>query len=198
MYKYVKSSVEFPHLEQELKDALFDYMMAHGFEEDEVDEYSGVKVETTSECTKYTVYAELSYDGMMRLLEALDPIIQKYDSDAYFDMETSGRAVAYIYSESAKKQIEIDSDVDKYHMYLEVINDFLKKHHLQFIVDKYRSGDNYDYFFRVHDPALTIRCYAPATNSKYTGDFTVVLNGKRSGDFTDLSEMLDHVEKLTK
>ena len=198
MKKFIKSSIEFPQLEQELKDALFDYMISQGFEEDEVDEYSGVEVETTSEYTKYTIYAELSYNGMMDLLEALDPIIQKYDSDAYFDMETTGRAVAYIYSESAKKQMEFDSNVDIYHMYLDTINEFLKKHNLQFIVDKYRSGDNYDYFFRVYDPALTIRCFAPATNSKYTGDFTVVLNGKRSGDFTDLIEMLDHVEKLTK
>ena len=108
MKKFIKSSIEFPQLEQELKDALFDYMISQGFEEDEVDEYSGVEVETTSEYTKYTIYAELSYNGMMDLLEALDPIIQKYDSDAYFDMETTGRAVAYIYSESAKKQMEFD------------------------------------------------------------------------------------------
>ena len=42
------------------------------------------------------VRAELSYDGMWELSEALNKVITKYDKEAYFDMEEPGIMTAYL------------------------------------------------------------------------------------------------------
>ena len=42
------------------------------------------------------VRAELSYDGMWELAEVLNPIVAKYDKEAYFDMEEPGIMTAYL------------------------------------------------------------------------------------------------------
>lgn len=49
---------------------------------------------------KIEVRAELGYDGMMRMSEVLDKIVEQYDPDAYFDMVTSGIMEAYIYDKT--------------------------------------------------------------------------------------------------
>ena len=46
--------------------------------------------------TRIEVRAELDYNGMWALSDALDPIVQKYDKDAYFEQEQPGIMTAYI------------------------------------------------------------------------------------------------------
>lgn len=67
-----------------------------GFLEDEVDQYSVVEIRDTLDGVRVEVRAELSYDGMVNLAEALDPIIQSYDPDAYFDQDEPGIMDAYL------------------------------------------------------------------------------------------------------
>lgn len=67
-----------------------------GFPDDEVDDYSVVVVKDDGDRIKAEVRAELSYDDLWTLKDACDPIVQKFDPDAYFDMEDSGIIVAYI------------------------------------------------------------------------------------------------------
>lgn len=82
-------------LYKQLEEAVFSYMQDEGFEDPK--EWSVVEVNDTDDGrVKAEVRAEISYDGMWKLKSILDPIVQQYDSYAYFDMEDSGIMNAYI------------------------------------------------------------------------------------------------------
>lgn len=62
-----------------------------------VDEYMHIEVREDEDGRIIAeVRAELSYDSMMDLLDDLDPIVQEYSPDAYFDMVDAGIAEAVI------------------------------------------------------------------------------------------------------
>lgn len=69
------------------------------------------------------VWAELDYEEMDSLVDRLNPILQKYDDDAYFEHETSGRVVAYItddkVNESLKESAEDKTIVKVYRLITE-------------------------------------------------------------------------------
>lgn len=67
-----------------------------GFDEADVEAYLFVDVYPKDNATVVELRAELSYDGMIELANACDPVVEKYDDDAYFDMDSPGIAVAYI------------------------------------------------------------------------------------------------------
>lgn len=69
-----------------------------GYEEDFVDNYMTIDVDDTDENThiKVEVRAEVDYDELMTLGQALDPIVREYDKNAYFEPVTSGIMSAYI------------------------------------------------------------------------------------------------------
>lgn len=73
-----------------------------GFEDSEVDDYSRVEVSSANigddneETIRVEVRVELSYDGMEKVKDALDPIIESYDSYAYFDFDEPGIMSAYV------------------------------------------------------------------------------------------------------
>lgn len=85
-------------LENEIKTAVRKFMMQPhiGFPEDEVDEYSNVKVKLEGEHIEIQVGAELSYEPLEELCTALNKVISKYDHNAYFEPECPGRIVAYL------------------------------------------------------------------------------------------------------
>lgn len=61
------------------------------------------------------VRAELSYDGLYDLGEACNPIVQKYDKEAYFDMDQPGIMSAYldldgVYGSSSVRRKSITAD----------------------------------------------------------------------------------------
>lgn len=69
-----------------------------GYEEDFVDNYMTIDVDDIDDNTriKVEVRAEVDYDGLMTLGQALDPIVKEYDKNAYFEPVTSGIMSAYI------------------------------------------------------------------------------------------------------
>lgn len=86
-------------IETKLKSAVKKVMTSapHGFYEDEVEEYSAVDVKMTEDgYIKAEIRAEVSYDGLMDLCAACDPIVQEYDPDAYFEPVSPGIISAYI------------------------------------------------------------------------------------------------------
>lgn len=82
-------------LKDEILSAVKDVMMSpnFGFLEDEVPEYSVVEVHPEG---RVEVRAEVDYDGLMELASALNPIIQKYDKDSYFEPVEPGILEAYL------------------------------------------------------------------------------------------------------
>ena len=73
-----------------------------GFDENEVDDYFFVEVSATEigedhhEAIRVEVRAEVSYEGLEELMEALNPIIESYDSYAYFEPVEPGIIEAYV------------------------------------------------------------------------------------------------------
>lgn len=67
-----------------------------GFEENDVPLYFRVDPIFTDGMLCIEVGAEVSYDGMQALAEALDPIVDSYYEGAYFDMEAPGLMSAWI------------------------------------------------------------------------------------------------------
>lgn len=73
-----------------------------GFDENEVDDYFFVEVSATKigedhhEAIRVEVRGEVSYEGLEDLMEALNPIIESYDSYAYFEPVEPGIIEAYV------------------------------------------------------------------------------------------------------
>lgn len=70
-----------------------------GFPLSEIADYLVVEEKETEDgALKIEVRCELSYEGMRKLAEALDPIVARYDKDAYFDMVAPGIMEAFIFN----------------------------------------------------------------------------------------------------
>lgn len=85
-----------------------------GFTRNEAIEYSRVDIRFDDDENRIEVEvgAEVSYDGLMKIAQELDPIIQSYDQDAYFDAEDAGLLIAVIPYESLRKHTDVNSAFD--------------------------------------------------------------------------------------
>ena len=103
-------------LRDDLIQKLIDVMSSttFGFTRNEAIEYSRVDIgfDDNEKRIEVEVGAEVSYDGLMRIAQELDPIIQSYDPDAYFDAEDAGLLIAVIPYESLRKHTDVNSAVD--------------------------------------------------------------------------------------
>lgn len=103
-------------LRDDLIQKLVDVMSSttFGFSRNEAIDYSRVDIgfDDDENRIEVEVGAEVSYDGLMRIAQELDPIIQSYDQDAYFDAEDAGLLVAVIPYESLRKHMNVNSAVD--------------------------------------------------------------------------------------
>lgn len=72
---------------------------SYGFPLSEIDDILFIDISTDEYGLRVEVRAELSYDGMCGLKEKLDPIVQEYDKDSYFDMDEPGIMSAYLYQD---------------------------------------------------------------------------------------------------
>lgn len=89
------------HSIKTLHDALLNrasqVMRMQGFPLKEIADYLVVDIQPAEDgWLNCEVRAELSYEGMSDMIEALNPIVQKYDKDAYFDNVTGGIISAYL------------------------------------------------------------------------------------------------------
>ena len=102
-------------IRDEINKAVKKVMMSpeFGFLEDEVDEYSVVEVSDENDRIKVEVRAEVGYEGLMTLCNALDPIIQKYDKDTYFEPVTSGIIDAYISKNQSNNKRDYFESMDE-------------------------------------------------------------------------------------
>lgn len=81
---------------------LIHIMSQYGFDETEAKEYS--RVDASIYDDKYgriEIGCELDYDGLMRVCQELDPIVQAYDPDSYFEPVDPGIAAAWVTLEKA-------------------------------------------------------------------------------------------------
>lgn len=103
-------------LRDDLIQKLIDVMTGpnFGFPRNDVLDYSRVDIRFDDDENRIEVEvgAEVSYDGLMQIAQELDPIIESYDHDAYFDAEDAGLLVAVIPYESLRKHTDVNSAVD--------------------------------------------------------------------------------------
>lgn len=81
---------------------LIHIMSQYGFDETEAKEYS--RVDASIDDDKYgriEIGCELDYDGLMRVCQELDLVVQAYDPDSYFEPVDPGIAEAWINLEKA-------------------------------------------------------------------------------------------------
>src|SRR5699024_6686534 len=80
-------------IKSKLKEIMTSYQF--GYDDNEWEDYSGADIYLDNRgYIVITVYAEVSYNGLVKIMDALNPIVEKYDSDAYFDADTPGRCSA--------------------------------------------------------------------------------------------------------
>lgn len=103
-------------LRDDLIQKLIDVMTGpnFGFPRNDVLDYSRVDIgfDDDENSIEVEVGAEVSYDGLMQIAQELDPIIESYDHDAYFDAEDAGLLVAVIPYDSLRKHTDVNSAVD--------------------------------------------------------------------------------------
>lgn len=103
-------------LRDDLIQKLVDVMSSpnFGFSRNEAVDYSRVDIRFDDEENRIEVEvgAEVDYDGLMQIAQDLDPIIQSYDIDAYFDAEDAGLLIAFIPYESLRKRMKVNSASD--------------------------------------------------------------------------------------
>ena len=83
----------------------------YGFTEKEIKDYTVVETEKLNdEEIKIEVRAELDYEGLDNLMTELNPIIQKYDENSYFDADEPGIASAIINTKLNKITEAVDKE----------------------------------------------------------------------------------------
>ena len=106
--------IEYSDILEEIREQcstkLIHIMAQYGFDEKEAKQYS--RVDASIEDNQYgriEIGCELDYDGLMRICQELDPIVQAYDPDSYFEPVDSGIAEAWINLE--KSSIDSSSNI---------------------------------------------------------------------------------------
>ena len=86
-------------VENEINQAVSKFFASLGWDKSEVNDYTRVTIEYNEaiKCYFIRVYAEAAYDEITMLANELDPIVEKYDPDAYFEPEAPGILVAAIW-----------------------------------------------------------------------------------------------------
>lgn len=116
MKRYIRSSMEESNHDNisvdEIKTKIWNAASAKmedmGFPVDEIPDYLFVEVKQSDDHIRVEVRAELTYDELTKLTYELDPIVQSFDKDAYFEPVEPGIAEAYIWNISS-----ITSSTDK-------------------------------------------------------------------------------------
>lgn len=103
-------------LRDELIQKLVDVMSGpnFGFLRTEVLNYARVDIgfDDSENRIEVEVGAEVDYDGLMQIAQELDPIIQSYDEESYFDAEDSGLLLAVLSYDSLRNKMNVNSAVD--------------------------------------------------------------------------------------
>lgn len=92
---------EFKDIAEELNEKVRAYLLEHGFfSEDTVDSWYAVEIVSHDgdDFVDIFVRAELYYEDFSEMFyEVMNPIVEAYDEDLYFELETSGISICRIW-----------------------------------------------------------------------------------------------------
>lgn len=108
----IESATNMNTLSAKIKKAVRDVMTSpsFGFEPEDVDDYSAVEVDPSG---RIEVRAEVDYDGLMDLCDALNPIVEQYDKHSYFEPVEPGIIEAYIHTKSITSSSSTNNTYDE-------------------------------------------------------------------------------------
>ena len=98
--KEFNSTHKINSLKKDLKSKIREVAISEefGFDVSEIDNYFYLDIEELDNGRiRVEVRAEVDYEGLEYLANELDPIIQKYDKNSYFEPVEPGIAEAYLY-----------------------------------------------------------------------------------------------------
>lgn len=151
-----------------------------GFTEKDIDDYTVVEISQEDIGTKVQVRAELDYEAFEKLINELNPIVQAYDKNSYFEMEEPGIASAVI-SNSTKKVTESMAKDDIMQCYISDITRYAytyKKKDAQkeidFVLDDLRNDKDLD----DKDKAFIMKMVRPALLDKNIDYEDIIVENK--------------------
>ena len=115
------------NLKIDLLNGIHDFFISKQWEEDEIKDFTKLfDIKEKDGRYKVLVGAEVEYDTLSELAEALDKIIVKYDTDSYFEPEEPGLISAYVYKtrvtdSNEDKELEYDFEIDLESLAREII-----------------------------------------------------------------------------
>lgn len=94
-------------IREQVKEKVSEYMRSEGFPDAEISQYTRVDAEFRNNMLCINVGVEVSYEGLLDLSEILDPLVQSYDSESYFEAVDPGIIEAWLrLSEIVKKDVK--------------------------------------------------------------------------------------------
>lgn len=125
-----------------LEEAIWKVIKQKYGEDEDLMDFFVVEVSQVDDDVKVEVRAELGYKSMDLLGKALDPIVQEYSKDSYFEQEESGIMNAWLWDcvlnniEDSKIHFTKDSDSFKIGDYIKIIKgDNIPKNYICKIID---------------------------------------------------------------
>lgn len=116
--KKLKEALSATKLEQEIRNTIRNVFKGYDEQDynDIIGDYLVIDIEPQNGRTRVEVRAELGYNSMDKIADALNPIVQRIDKDAYFDHDTSGIISAYV-NKSLKENIKEDETLKEEYGY---------------------------------------------------------------------------------
>ena len=194
VYEIVEENKSLSTLKSKLTDKINKILQTpeYGFEPNEISKYTVIEIKPLNDTeTKVEIRAELSYEALNGLIEELNPIVQQYDKEAYFDIEEPGIASAII-NNTIKKVTESMSKDDIMQCYISDITRYAytyKKKDAQkeidFVLDDLRNDKDLD----EKEKAFIMKMVRPALLDKNIDYEDIIVENKvitESANLTDL------------
>ena len=166
----------------------------YGFEPNEISQYTVIEIKPLNDTeTKVEIRAELSYEALNGLIEELNPIVQQYDKEAYFDIEEPGIASAIISTKKNKITEEGTESVNtKIHNLIRQINAWYEANNIDKVV-LYEETPNYGI---VSTNILDKELYDKYGTTAYTPEDEQVFNQDGFG-YAVIKYLEDYLKKLS-
>ena len=203
MKRYIKSSIEFPQIEEELNNTINDFLVIDCNIPDYEAElmFSVVVDDGYVDRTVYKIAIEgLHPSKETKLIRKLDRVVKKYDPEAYFAYKHIDIYEAIVYNKQAqierKESREIPKNVsDEQYKALMSIQKYLNKHFklgVDYLIINLTGGSSC--MFKVRKPQIFIQW----SNPQYVKDlaeFAVYYDHQLIGEFDSAEEVIDSISK---
>lgn len=91
-------------IESAVREGVVEFFKKKGWEDDDIQDFTRVEVTDKDNAYVVEIGAEVGYNTLSKLMDALNPIVAKYNKDSYFDAEDAGIASSHIWKKGMLKE----------------------------------------------------------------------------------------------